>query len=450
MKKLLPLLLLFAACKKDAPPAPAVEAADADVAPKEAHASDAGNAPACPPLDVAKAKPFECEPGTLPFPVPPLEDPKASMAPFYERLAALARGTAKDHVRIAMYGDSNLTADYLTGRLRRKLQERFGDGGHGYVALAHPWDWYSHNDVHHDGDWKKWKPVATSTNKVGDGNYGFANIASDGTTPGAAAWVSTDPVKGSPIGLTANKFDLFYAKRPGGGELEVQLDGNVVKTLDTKAEAWEAAFERFETTDAHHELRVVVKSGPVRVYGVAIERDPPSVQVDSLGCGSLNMEQMVQVKPDTRAAGLKRRDYDLVIIHLGTNMFGYDPTYRKLGKQIIDEFHQALPNLPFLMMSPPDALEEGQDYVDPRIARLVGTMKAIAVENDEAYWDFYAAMGGKGSIKTFMQRGLAGKDGIHLSREGDQMLADRMLCAITADWSKWLEKHPDAGCKATR
>jgi lysophospholipase L1-like esterase len=77
-------------------------------------------------------------------------------------------------------------------------------------------------------------------------------------------------------------------------------------------------------------------------------------------------------------------------------------------------------------------------------------MKAIAVENDEAYWDFYAAMGGKGSIKTFMQRGLAGKDGIHLSREGDQMLADRMLCAITADWSKWLEKHPDAGCKATR
>ena len=62
-----------------------------------------------------------------------------------------------------MYGDSNLTADYLTGRLRRQLQARFGDGGHGYVALSRPWEWYSHNDVHHDGDWKKWKAVATST-----------------------------------------------------------------------------------------------------------------------------------------------------------------------------------------------------------------------------------------------------------------------------------------------
>jgi hypothetical protein len=257
-------------------------------------------------------------------------------------------------------------------------------------------------------------------------------------------------VKGSPIGLTANRFDLFYAKRPGGGELEVQLDGNPVKTLDTKADEWEAAFERFETTDAHHELKVVVKKGPVRVYGVAVERDPPSVQVDSLGCGSLNMEQMVEVKPDSRAAGLRRRNYDLVIIHLGTNMFGYDPTYRKLGKQIIDEFHQALPKLPFLMLSPPDALEEGQDYVDPRIARLVATMKGIAQDNDQAYWDFYAAMGGKGSIKSFQQRGLAGKDGIHLSRQGDEMLADRMLCAISADFAAWLAKHPDAGCAPRR
>jgi hypothetical protein len=56
-------------------------------------------------------------------------------------------------------------------------------------------------------------------------------------------------------------------------------------------------------------------------------------------------------------------------------------------------------------------------------------------------------MGGKNSIKSFQQRGLAAKDGIHLSREGDQMLADRMLCAMTADWSKWLAMNPNAGCK---
>src|SRR5206468_11230976 len=109
--------------------------------------------------------------------VPPILDAKHTLVPFYERLAELARGRAKHHVKIGMYGDSNLTADAMSGRMRRQLQGRFGDGGHGYVALARPWEWYSHNDIHHDGHWKLWKQVATSTGKVPDGHYGFANIA---------------------------------------------------------------------------------------------------------------------------------------------------------------------------------------------------------------------------------------------------------------------------------
>jgi hypothetical protein len=33
-----------------------------------------------------------------------------------------------------------------------------------------------------------------------------------------------------------------------------------------------------------------------------------------------------------------------------------------------------------------------------------------------------------------------------LAREGDQMLADRMLCAMWTDFGAWLAKNPDAGC----
>ena len=55
--------------------------------------------------------------------------------------AKLARGKATEHVRIAVYGNSNMTMDYMTGAMRRLLQSKFGDGGHGYVAMARPLAW---------------------------------------------------------------------------------------------------------------------------------------------------------------------------------------------------------------------------------------------------------------------------------------------------------------------
>src|SRR5262249_27239268 len=102
--------------------------------------------------------PIACEPLAVPpldagkdpvgVPLPPIVDATGLvMGPFYERLARLARGRADDHVRIAVYGDSNLTMDWITGRMRRQLQARYGDAGHGFIALGRPWSHYKHMDV---------------------------------------------------------------------------------------------------------------------------------------------------------------------------------------------------------------------------------------------------------------------------------------------------------------
>jgi hypothetical protein len=72
------------------------------------------------------------------------------LAPFLAKVAALVRGRAADHLRVAVYGDSNLTMDQMTGQMRRTLQGRYGDAGHGFVALGRPWAHYHHMDVEHD------------------------------------------------------------------------------------------------------------------------------------------------------------------------------------------------------------------------------------------------------------------------------------------------------------
>ena len=447
-------LVALGACHR---PDPGSSSASKDASPEPVASKNAAApppAPACPAIDAAKVARFTPDMSVVDVPIPPLVDKAAALASFHARVARLARGTAEGHVRIAMFGDSNLTADATTGRLRRQLQARFGDGGHGYVALSRPWEWYSHNDVHHDGTWKQWKQIATSTNKIMDGHYGFANIAAECAVPGCSAWVSTDPRPGAPIGWTASRFELFFLQQPAGGQLDVAIDGSVVRSIDTRAPAFAAGFERFDVPDAHHELKVLVRGhGPVRLYGVVLEREKPSIVVDSLGTGSLNFEQLTIVKNDTRRAQLQRRGYDLVIIQLGTNVWGTDAENKRNAKLFVDELRGALPDVPILFVSSPDSMEDAVPgapparHSDQRVVKMAKTVREIAAENSAAFWDWHAAMGGADSILAFAKKNLVEPDRVHLKKSGDELMADRMLCALWDDVASYVEAHPTAGCE---
>jgi len=297
------------------------------------------------------------------------------------------------------------------------------------------------------------RQIATSNRKIEDGHYGFANIASECGVPGCSVWVSTDPQKGSPIGWTASRFDLYFAKRPDGGRFDVAIDGEVVRSIDSRGPSFEAGFERFDVTDARHEIKVLMRGGgPVRLYGVVLDRVPspavkPSIQVDSLGTGSLNLEQLTFVKTETRRAQLERRAYDLVIIQLGTNVWGMDGDNKKNAKAFVEELRAARPGLPVLFMSPPDSPNEDEPTKsDPRVAALAKTFAVIAEQNDAAFWDHRAAMGGSQAIFTFAEKGLVEHDKIHMKKQGHEMMADRFLGALWADLVSYVQAHPAAGC----
>lgn len=438
-----------------APPlvAPRVTAAEPAAPPAEPAEPPAGPAPppapACAPLDAAKLAPIEIDTTVVKAPIPDVEDPQGTLAPLYEKLAALARGERRDHVRVAFYGDSNLTRDTITGAMRRALQARFGDAGHGFVALSRPWGWYTHMDVRHATSGPKhWRYIATSTHYIRDGLYGFANIGAESSTPGANAWVQTAEA-GAPVGGKVSAFDLLYLKQPWGGLVDIVVDDAVVRTVDTRAAAPEAAFERVVVPDGPHKLSCVVKGrGPVRLYGAALEREGASVVVDSLGVGALNYEQMLHVDGATRRAMLARRRYDLVVFLLGTNMFA-PHAHEAWVKGALADFKAALPGAPIVVMSPPDSGVTNRDWTsNPRIEKLAAQLREIARGEGVAFWDFWAAMGGKGSIRRFMEAHLAENDCVHLSPGGGQLMGARFTHALLRGAEGHAKAHPAAGCGA--
>lgn len=407
----------------------------------------------CEPFDASTFSPFAtCGTTVVKTPVPDIVDDTGSLSAFYDRLAELERNKASRVVRIAIYGDSNLTSDFLSGHLRRVLQTRYGDAGHGWISLSRPWGSYRHEDVSTAGFWPMFKLYAPTTHVAGDKQYGFANMAAESKEIGAAAWAGTTKDPKSKVGQSVTHFELHYLKQPRGGSFTVQIDRKDVKSIDTRAPKFEAGFDTFDVEEGPHELRGVVRGdGPVRFFGASLDRassDPqrPGIQIDSLGAGALNYERLSWVASDTRRPQLAQRAYDIVMLWLGTNVM-FVPPNKAWAKEFIGELRAALPSVPVLVVSPGDTVRDGETKSDPRIVSVVKQLREVAAETGTAFWDFRQAMGGDGSILPFTKRGLAGEDHIHFGPEGGRLMGDRLLCALSTAFASHVAAHPDAGCK---
>ncbi len=368
------------------------------------------------------------------------------MSHVYERLASLLRGRARDHVRIAVYGDSNMTMDYLSGQMRRVLQRRFGDGGHGYITFAKHL-LYHHEDVEQGGGSAGWVDFTISNNPTPDGAYGFGMVAAQSYGAGATAWVSTAKDT-APIGRTVGRFDVYYLKRPGAGTFDVTVDGRRTASIDANGDAVAAGFERIDIADGPHKLEVTTTSKkPVRLFGVTLERSAPSVVVDSIGVTSLDVKMMT-ARSDAAVLGetLTHRGYDLVILMTGTNEWFEPDVATKVVGAVVERHRAALPNVSFLVLSPADRAERPGAPSSKAIATTGREKRDAARAAGVAFWDLRGAMGGDGAIQRFYEKKLAMVDMRHLTEKGGAWVGDRLASALWTGFGDWLARHPTAGC----
>lgn len=456
-------LALGAACSDErgrAQAGPATAASSASFASFASSASSASSAravaapsaPTCPPLARLEI-PAPIATADDPKPVA-LDDPGAKgMERFYEKLAALLRGRARDHLRVAFIGDSNTTMDYLTSALRRPLQKRFGDAGHGFVALAKPWGDYLHQDVRHDLVADVWSAHALAYDKLEDGIFGFGGIAAVSRGAGAKTWVATAR-EGAPLGTRIDRFDVWYATGSVGGTFDVKLDGKPLARVDTKlAQGALPGVEArtFEIADGAHAIDFVANNGGVRLLGATLERSPKaaggaSVVVDCLGADSLNYRLLGLNEPRSFSASLRRRGYDLVVVWLGTNVCILPP-HDGWMRGAIDAFRAALPDAAILIVGPPDRshARSGSDR-EVETKACSAAEQRIAHERGVAFWGFQEAMGGEGSVFGFYRRGLVSGDRLHLTPKGAELMGGRLLAAISAGFEAWSADHERAGC----
>jgi lysophospholipase L1-like esterase len=367
-----------------------------------------------------------------------IEDPSGhALDHFFEALTKAKAGQAI--ARVCHYGDSPITNDGITSTVRRQLQLRFGDAGHGFILIDKPWGWYEHAGVTHDAS-RGWvsDPMFIAR---GDHLYGLGGVSFETDRAGTSASFGT-ATEGE-VGRQVSSFDIYYLAQPGGGEFDVEVDGGQVRRVSTARDVVVSGFTEVQTSGGPHTLTVrAAGNGEVRLFGVALESGPGGVEYDSLGVNGAFVGLLANYMDGEHwTEQLRHRNPDLVILNYGTNESQFErlpmDQYHRDTVEVIGRIRAALPNASIMLVAPMDRGargEGGRIVTRPTIPRLVSYQRAIAAETGCAFFDTYSAMGGEGTVEQWCEARpkLMGGDYTHPTAKGAEIVGNLIYSAIIA------------------
>jgi lysophospholipase L1-like esterase len=378
----------------------------------------------------------------------PIENPEA-LAHYLGRLTLTDLKLPGAITRAGQWGDSVLGGDGLTHALRKRLQARFGDSGHGFHALSRYSIGYLHRGVRFK-DRGGWRSCEIIFRCRPDERYGYAGVHSSSTGGAQSLWQTAKDEPGDRV----SRFELWYAKSRDGGRFEVKIDGQVAGFIDTRANAPSDDVEVFEVADGPHsfELRAA-GGGTSRGYGVVLERDVPGVVWDELSLIGSFTQRLDYQSAEHLAWQLRRRGVDLMVFMFGGNdvqrefydlekdMRPYEAEYGR----VLRKFRAGRPEASCMVMSLIDhgVRSEGAVRTRPIVPRLVAAQRKVALAEGCAFFDTFEAMGGPNSIARWLRARpqLAAPDYSHPTHAGQGVIATLLYRALMHEYAAYRQRN---------
>jgi lysophospholipase L1-like esterase len=393
-----------------------------------------------PPAPVVPEKPKVNAGVKLPPPSPVFTDAANELDPFFSALWKLEQskgsGAAGGVVTILHYGDSPTTADLITGDIRARLQERFGDAGRGYTLIAKPWPWYGHRGVEiSDHGWK----IRTGVGLMREGVYGLGGAAFEGQ---AGAW--------SRFKLTESQqsaVDVEYLAKPGGGAFAVEADDQQIAGQTTDAEAQAAATVHVALPPGTKVVSIRPTSGTVTLFGADFRRGAGGLLYDSLGLNGATTSVLARVEqPALWKQEIARAAPALIVVNYGSNESSFGSfVHKQYAAELrlaIQRIRQLAPGASILIMSPMDRGERsGLNDIETMatIPEIVSIQRQVAAETHCAFFDTYDAMGGNGTMSRWMAASprLVTADLLHPTPQGATIVAGLFIEQLDLGYDRW-------------
>ena len=374
-----------------------------------------------------------------------IENAKALQA-FFAKLTRVGRREASAIARIAHYGDSSIAADSITHTARRLLQRRFGDAGHGFVLISRGYMHYLHRDVVHRSS-RGWELFPVVMAGLRPGLYGYGGVQSRG---GGGEYATFGTVDDGPVGRRVSRFELFYQRFRGAGNLELKVDGKRHALLQTRGEQVEDAFEVIRVPDGPHTLTLRARGAATRLYGVALERDVPGVVYDSLGIVGAMADRLLHFEPEHVKDQLARRSPDLLVLGFGGNESGNKwlnlERYERELVKVVALMRAGKPGMSCMLLGPLDQAERderGRVVTLETIPKIVAAQRRVANDHGCAFFDVFSAMGGEGAMAKWLRARpkLATSDLRHATPAGYELIGNLYYKALLKAFADYLSVH---------
>ncbi|MDD5305970.1 MAG: GDSL-type esterase/lipase family protein [Deltaproteobacteria bacterium] len=383
------------------------------------------------------------------------------LAPFFDALLEM-RSSGKGVVRVLHYGDSHTAADILTAAMRRSLQQRFGDGGRGFVLLGRPWRSYLPKDVATSahGHWRSERILIAADPATLDGRYGLGGVSTNGYEQGASASVRTMPAPGP--GNRVSRFEVFFMEQPNGGSFQALVDGKRRAVVSTGRPRIGSGFFRMDVPEGEHEMEVRLRGdGPVRLFGAVLENDGPGVVYDAAGVNGAFFYTPLRWDADLLAEQVKERDPKLLVTLYGANEADSRTitreSYADDVRRVIARLRAGAPAAACLMLGPMDRSTtslRGGTLSAERLNWIIEVQADVADEIGCAFLNTRALMGGPGSITRWAAQSpaWAQPDGVHLTSRGYTELGNALGKEILDAFDRYVagldDPEPENGNEA--
>lgn len=383
-----------------------------------------------PAAPVPKPKPARTDRPRSRQPIEFADDDEVRLAPFF---AALANCQNRP-VRILHYGDSQIEGDRITGYFRNLMQKKYGGSGPGLMPAVPPVAKSSAIVHSASSNWRVHSIYQKRDTSLHHQRFGI--MGSFARFGGSQAWI-----KFSPSGQaykSVKKFtqcNIFYGHADSAFTVKGYANGELLwfedidPTADTKRLQW-----NFEQTPTNFRIEFGGSQSP-DIYAVTLD-SPAGVMVDNLPFRGSKGTEFVKID----LAQMKQMGHylpvSLIIYEFGVNAVtnrsrSYSYYEENLRKQL-QYLKKVWPRAVILVVGVSDMSENGTNGYVTRssVPKVIEAQRNAAFAEGCAFWNLYAAMGGRNSMPVWVESGMAQKDYTHFNRNGGHRVAQMLFEAI--------------------
>lgn len=374
-------------------------------------------------------------------------------------------------VRILHYGDSQIEGDRITAFLRSSLQKEYGGSGPGWISLTEIVPSMSVNYKFSE-EWERYTIYGRAASKVHK-KYGILGTFSRFTPEKEIVGVDSIEVENNEELIPAEEIEIKEATTVGDTitawcEItpskmgysgvrrfnKVRLAyGNASSPVAYKVFNEEKLVEegKLPLVDLYNELVITFKETPQKLrfefsavespdfYGISLESNT-GVIVDNIAMRGSSGTIFNKMDSRLLSAQFGREQVALIILQYGGNSVPYVTSdkqaedYGKWFQSQIRTLKRLNPNAAVIVIGPSDMSIKVKDKFEtyPYLDEVRDALKHAAFEQGAAYWDMYEAMGGKGSMPSWVNADppLASTDHIHFAPAGAKLVAEWFYEAI--------------------